>query len=726
MMKSTRSLSTFFLAATLLCGSSISHAQDLNTDPHTALDNTRLVEASISKLYRARVLLEDYRRWPESFELLRDILKNDQTLTAVPRKKIETAAAQIKMYLPGRWLSRAVGGRHLLRPFLEASYLLNEALMDSRVALNTSSDSEVIFVEQLLKSYFFPGNETQGEIEFPAYESYSFDLYALNAENIAAARRERSDDPEAKQAETTKLAEPVQEKAIAPDAAPVDLDDASLSRRFTAANGFINNLIDGGVAIAEITKEARSLISHYQVPNRVKNRYLPTSMLLQAIADPGTALLDPQLQSFLKGVRLKVALGQTESPGVNDILSLKQILGANAVFERNGETRIRLSYLMDQQTGNSYMKSGLELSLQDVKGSGRSILYAISTVSGEEQMMLRTLQAAAAMARDMDHAVAIGKQVATALPLIGKLQKLGSISLTSLLAALPAAAQGVNALVATANGGLIGTGLRTAAWALKGIVSLQSVGVKVTTKLSPKAMKILSAAKNNKYVKDGSVTGILTLAVAATQITVGVIEYRATDDEDRKSEIYVDTLARVGATASYMLPVVGWAAAALDLGHAFLGVPVETADLFKGYGRAVSATTYWFMGTSEADVKMTEIEAALNIPRNDIFFTQWGKQKNLSVEACNMSLTKLRSETQSLAIGELSFIYLAHRSFASGTNYSYGARLETHLRSYLNNKKAANDAAQKIQEDLKSQLSLKVSGGPEGGAEGSARSGAAA
>lgn len=716
MTKRKSPVTLLLLLFTLVFGGLTAHASDLGSDPRAALNSTAMVESSLSKVYRARVLLEDYRNWPESYELLRDVLKNDETLSKVARKKLEKAAGQVKSYLPGRWFSRTFNGRHLLRPFLEASYLINEAIMDSRIALNTSSDSEVVFAEMLLKSYFFPGNEAQGQIEFPAYETYAFDLYALTAENIASARRERSDQVDSDAGSSTDSKDESKEESIDTAAVKVDLDDRDLSVRYSAANGFISEIIEGGVAIAEITKEVQSLIKRYEVPNRVHNRYLPVAMLTQAIVDPGTALFDPQLQSFLKGVRLKVALGQSDKPGTDDLMALKSLLGNNAVVEKDGETRIRLGYLIDKQRGSPFLKSGLELSLQDVKGSGRTVLYAISAVSGEEQMMIRTLQMAATIARDSDRAVKIGSGLAASVPALGKLQSLGSLSLAKLLAALPAAAKAVNEMARTANSGAIGAGLKTVAWALRGVVSLQNVGVKVTSVLSPKAAQLLAAAKNNKYVKNGTATGVLTLVVAATQITVGVIEYRATDDQDRKDEIYVDTLSRVGATATYMLPVVGWAAAALDLGHAFLGVPVETADLFKGYSWAVGATTLWFMGTSETEVKMIEIEAGLNIARNDIFFRRWEKRAGDSLESCHNALTGLRAETQNLALSELTFLYVAHRSFASKTNYEFGERMEQHFRSYLNNRKAAQETQKAIQKKLDEQLVLEVS---DGGAEGS-------
>jgi hypothetical protein len=721
--------------ASALCASKI-HAQDINANPRMALDATRMIESPLSKVYRARVLLEDYRNWPQAYELLRDVLKNDSTLNPVAIKKISKAADQVKGYLPGKWIARNTGGRHLIRPFLEASYLLNEALMDSRIAINTSSDSEILFVEQLLKSYFFPGNEANGIIEFPSPDTYAFDLYALNAENIAAARREASDDAGApatsisasndSSAAASAACDP---QSLPCEAASVELYDRDLSQRYNVANGFISDIIDGGVAISEITKEVQGLIKRYEVPNRVHNRYLPAALLLQSIVDPGTALLDPQLQAFLKGVRLKVALGQANGSARSDILALKEMLGTNAVIEKDGETIVRLGYLIEKQKNNGHLKSGLELSLKDAQGTGRSILYAVSTLTGEEQMMLRTLQAAATIARDADRVQKIAQGVSTALPALAKLQTLGSVSLQSLLKALPAAAQAVNEMARVANSGVAAAGLRSIAAVLKGSVWIQNLGVKASATLGPQATKLLNTAKNSKYVKNGTATGVLTLAVAATQITVGVIEYRATEDEGRKNEIYVDTLSRVGATVSYMLPVVGWGAAALDLGHAFLGVPVETADIFRAYSWAVGESTYLMMGTNGTKVEMDNLGAGMNIPRNDIFFTRWGKPRDTSVLGLQNALTQLRAEVQGTALAQMTLIYIAHRSFASKANYNYGEILEGHFRSYLNNRKAALETEKKIQEKIADELrlnDLQANGGAEGskhgGAEGSVRS----
>jgi len=712
---------SLLILGALFCFQTV-QAQEIDSDPKSAINDTRMIESANSKIYRARVLLEDYRNWPEAYELLRTVIKNDDTLNKVAKKKLEKAARQVKYYLPSRWIRKKINGRHLIRPFLEASYLINEALMDSRVALNTSSDSEVLFVEKLLKSYFFPGNEANAVIEFPKHSTYAFDLYALTAENISKARRERSDQKDAEKSAPIsdeyddrnnggprldngrpRLDNPRANVNSTNIGGDFELDDQTLNNRFANANGFILDLIENGTAIAEITKEVKDLIKRYSVPNRVHNRYLELSMLLQAVVDPGTVLFDPQLQSFLQGVRLKVALGVTEEGAKEELLSMKSVLGSKAVVQSGDETRIRLRYLMDQQYKNGQLKSGLELSLKDVKGSGRSILYAISTISGEDQLALKTLQIAATLARDADKMAAVSAAAVKTYPMLGKIGSLTQISLSKLVTVLPKAVQAVNRIAAATNSGVTGGALRSLAGILKGVVSVQNVGVSMATKLGPKASNLLAAVKSNKYVKNGTATGILSLVVATTQITVGVIEYRATDDEDEKFEIYIDTTSRVAATATYMLPYIGWAAAALDLSHAFLGVPFETADIYKGYAWLVGETTLWFMGLSSAKIKMIEMESAMNLPRHNVFFARHAKVHDymvVNVDTTNESLTKLNNELIDLTLGEMTFLYVSHRTFASDSNYSFRERIEEHFRSFNSNLKVIKTTREELETRL--------------------------
>ena len=111
---------SLLILGALFCFQTV-QAQEIDSDPKSAINDTRMIESANSKIYRARVLLEDYRNWPEAYELLRTVIKNDDTLNKVAKKKLEKAARQVKYYLPSRWIRKKINGRHLIRPFLEAS-----------------------------------------------------------------------------------------------------------------------------------------------------------------------------------------------------------------------------------------------------------------------------------------------------------------------------------------------------------------------------------------------------------------------------------------------------------------------------------------------------------------------------------------------------------------------------------------------------------------------------
>jgi hypothetical protein len=665
------------------------------------LDETRLQESSISKVYRARVLMEDYRNWAEAYELLRSVLQNEQHLDSVVRKKIKKAASALGSYVPSAWFQRALNQRHMVRPFLEASYLLNEALMDWRVPLNNSSDSEVPYVEDLIQSYFFPGFEGQGKVVYPKEGSYAFDVFALTAENIARARRERSDalDPSdlrtqppgsrSPRSEDENSGGPRAQPPIVP-AGALEPDNPAFEARVYRANGFVDEAIDAGVPVTEITKEVEKLIKSFKIRDRVKNRYLPQSMLMQALADPGSALFDPQMQAFLKGVRLQLELGESNDElGTDEWEMLKELLGEENIIQESDGVRIRLSSLVDESRPGA--QSGLELRLKQIQGTNRSVLYALTGVGGGDILWLRTLQAAAALTRDTPavYAGLRGTAIAT------RAAELGQISIAALLQALPKAAQGINALAAAGVGSNTGMILKGLGFTLQKAVSVQNFAVKVGGQLAPRAARIFRAVGQNRYVRNGTVAGVLTFAVAAAQITVGVVQYRASDDGDERHAIYIDTLARTGATLTYLLPVVGWGAAAVDVAHAFLGLPFETADAFRGWAWTVESATYWWMGTNRVDVELAGVENQLRVPRHDVYLYQYGRNLESQAEA-EEAVLKLRGEFQDVAISNLLLLYVAHRTVATETSNAFGRKQEDYMRAFAKNRVTFGDTMRQI------------------------------
>ena len=112
---------------------------------------TKLYSTANSQLYQAQQLLNVRDGGDKAYELLRDLLKNDDSINEVSRKKIQMAANSIENYRDGNFLTRLLNTKRFKeRPYLKARHLLAEAIMDSRVALNESSDSEILFVEKLL------------------------------------------------------------------------------------------------------------------------------------------------------------------------------------------------------------------------------------------------------------------------------------------------------------------------------------------------------------------------------------------------------------------------------------------------------------------------------------------------------------------------------------------------------------------------------------------------
>ena len=114
------------------------------------VDQAKLYPTAIARIYRARVLLENHENWGEAHELLRSVIRYGDHLPDVAVRKLQQSFDTISWYLPKSVFRDLTNRRHLVRPFLETQYLLNEALMDLRIALNTSNDSEILYIEDLL------------------------------------------------------------------------------------------------------------------------------------------------------------------------------------------------------------------------------------------------------------------------------------------------------------------------------------------------------------------------------------------------------------------------------------------------------------------------------------------------------------------------------------------------------------------------------------------------
>jgi hypothetical protein len=389
-----------------------------------------------------------------------------------------------------------------------------------------------------------------------------------------------------------------------------------------------------------------------------------------------------------------LALGETDQLTPNEVADLKALLGHEAVIETKEGNRILLSKLIEQQRNNPFQRTGLELQVNDVDGTGRTVLYVISSLAGEDLLRLKTLHIAAVLARDID-----GLNSFVPAALIAKGVSIGHISLQKILLLLPKAAEFVNQMAVVSGSSRVGLVLKGVSSALNGVVAVQNIGVKVGSLVGTKVSNVVAAINSNKYVKNGTVAGVLTFVAASAQITIGVIEYRHAEDEDLKHKIYVNTLSRTGATLAYALPYVGWAAAVLDLSHAYLGVPIETADIFRGVSWLGEAIAYKSMGLTHTKAALMDLESLLNLPRADVHLRLAAFCEN-TVESCENALVNIREEMQKNSLNQLVLLYVAHRTFAVKTNYQFGERMEDYIRSFQHNRRMM----QKLESDIFNKL----------------------
>jgi hypothetical protein len=669
------------------------------------VDASKLYMSSEAKLYRARVMLEDPRLWSRTYELLRGVLKNDSDLEPPVRKKIEKVVKVLRDEPLRRAGDRILNRRHLVRPFLEAQFLLNEALMDSRPMLNRSNDTEVVYVESLIKSFLFPGFESVGKIVYPDPQSYSFDIYALTPENIAAARVDVP-DVQAKKERARDLSPPDDDEdrdGFAPPPTPEDdsigigrgglrpanrMSRLSLERGLElgeeAANeapaGFIEDAVSAGVAISEISEEIRRLINRLKIPDRVSNQYSKEAMLLQAITEPGSVILDPQLQDFIQGIRLEIPLLTTAALSESEIEEMQQAMGSIASSDGKGVYRIRLKDLLDRpQLGT---QTEMELLMKQPTGSARMTLYVVSSIGGEDLARLQLLQGASLLLRDARVLSALGSratQTKALAALLAQVKELGRV----MTAVSEVTGPKVKALKSVLS--FVG---RTGGWAGRTASSASS--------------KLVGVLSDQPIVKSGRLFTILTLVAVAAEITVSSIEYAHADNESDKRRIYINGHSRVSATLLYMVPYLGLGLVLVDSAHAFFGFPFETADAIRAlHWGAESGFTMLLTGKTPTTLELQKIEMSLGIPQLEGSFERFARHSGAGDEI-RMNLMGLFDQMRSVALRHMTFVWIAHRGVAKQTNNPYGRRLELHMKIFDETRAVFAGVRDQLRRDLQS------------------------
>src|SRR3989339_163211 len=205
---------SFLLITQSLLAAPNNHAEDVTgVLSEVAAEDISLYLSTNAKIYFAQYLLMDKKNWKVAYEILRDVIRNDQSLSDVVVNKIDKAADIIREYQFKKVVNSVMAIQYKQRPYVRASMLLSEALMDSRIDINVPNDTEIIFVEKLLKNYFSPGHPERVNIIYPSVEEYAFAQWALTDENLKKARIAPSNE---KDGVINQLLESSKDRAITP------------------------------------------------------------------------------------------------------------------------------------------------------------------------------------------------------------------------------------------------------------------------------------------------------------------------------------------------------------------------------------------------------------------------------------------------------------------------------------------------------------------------------
>lgn len=653
---------------------------------------TQVYKTANSQLYQAQKLLDGRDDGGKAYELLRDLLKNDNTINSISRKKIQKAANKIENYRDKGFFTNLFNySRFKERPHIEARYLLGEAIMDSRIAINESSDSEILFIDKLLKNYFYPGSPEKVTIHYPDIGDFAFDTWALSKENLFNEQIGASTE----ELETEEAEEFLDDGVGYGDDEYENFDLDNYRRGiFKNAKGDFDNLTEDDwlSLFSQVGEQLPDFAiwrdTYKDLEQRVRNRYLFQSMLVQAIAEPGAALLDPQLQAFLKGVRIEIDLGDTDGLSEVELAQYKKVLGEGILKVNDEDISIDLTKLYSlNRVGTT---SNLKLQMEKEKTeAGRVGLSIVSGIAGEDLMFLRYLQVTSIALRDTHRIL----RTDPALKTINFLDKVFDS-----FAALSETVRGTRAMQVTTVGSLS----QTIRGFLATFVKLPSKvydGVSVISK-SKAGQALSSAIRNNKYIQNGKLLkGLVGLSIMA-ELTAATIEYQYIEKKQDKYALISETGARVGASASYLVPVLGQVTAAIDLADLVFDTGFETADVLRGVGKVAAYGTLAYYGYTPTTLKLSSIENAYKVPRHNVHLELHGAWID-SKDDAQLRQVQLIKEMETITLNNLIVLYRAHRSLDRGANTDFGERIYVYSRGYDSNIKVMKNTQKIISDKIR-------------------------
>jgi len=650
--------------------------------------NARLYDSPLARLYKVRTLLENHTCWNIAYEALRDLQKNYKgNFSSSQKKKLNKIIKQVKWYGPRVSLGNSLRKvRYLVRPFIETQYILNELLMEFRPIVNLSNDSEILFVEDLIKTFLFPGFEEDIEIIYPPRSAYSFDIYSLDNQNLNNTKRgykEDLEDSNTSSSSYTGKSSQRDDYRISPVALKNGYHE--VLNKGDISSSLLDSLF--GISMDEISPVVEDLIEKHEKIRkyRLKQRFLPQSLLLSAIVEPGLAALDPQIQDFLKEVKIKIKVAEVdlEKDELNETLSYLKELNyiITSADAKSLESKINFQQFLTLEDSSKPFQS--ELLLESIDGGKRNALYFVSFIGGSSLDRLRVFQFISMMLKTS--------------PDVLKFKKALSQSKHALVFS-KALISDLSRFLLTVSKNNVLTGKIVSAVTNMGSKLEFMKSMSKTAELLKNAGgqgSLLGKISSNKFVtktkefsKSGKLLQTLVAITVAAEFSVGVIEYISTNDYEKKHDIYTETGARMVSSLSYLLPFgIGILAGSVDFLN-FVGVsPVNSVDAVNGIVWGAKEVALMLHGTSHDKMVMDDIEISNGLPMDIKYFDSKLKHIRKDKESSSIHPMLISNYMSEYAYRNLVVLYLAHQNFGSKINNYFGNRIFTLHKSFLETQK---------------------------------------
>lgn len=657
-------LSLFFLFPITMGSNRAYSSSDDEVAPQKTLDQRAYFKKGInSRLYLALRLIDDRSNWLRVSELLRDVLKSDLD-DPFMRNHLEKAKWQVD----SEFIVDKVEERVVDWPYVVAKLRIIEALMANHVKLNVSYDREVPLIKGLLQSYFFPGQEEDGEIIFPNPQDYRSDIYGYVKENILKTDSSRSGEindprfPPVKKAENDKKKVPGATPGI-PNVPGVPSNSGSPHGRPNAVDSQGNRVAlsplqpgqpnfmtpkeaeESLKLLKEIFSGAKELynITYDEIKElfdvvKIQNQYEPWAMLLQVIANPDSIYEDPQLRDFANGVKLRLKLTEYE------FVPEEQAMFKN-LFEFDQDYGLRVEEEVNSDTGKATM-------------------YVVSNLAGPGMIHLKYilyLKTYLELHSTVVEWAEVATNFATWLKGFGE-----SASLFQKAVRLPVWVSG-----------------RVALGGMKIIPSVLANG-KVQ-----QFLKYIETTRAYKFTNQNALSFVKAALVVSMvgDLVEGAFQYLAARDKYERIEAIQDVLAKEVATSIYALPLIsrhavfkylGWGAFTLDAGHLISpSIPNTSTTIKTVFGEYIPYyISKWTTGYSMYDLMIADYERQFEIRQNDapdaiVAFIQMA---NLSQTESDLSFSKSAYEAQikEYANRRLFMIYYMIQRFDNKSNSELG------------------------------------------------------